>query len=94
MGKKSRNKRERRAENISGKMLKKMRRESETGLITCQDGHTQLYNPVKKLAQARLYKDETGRVMMNQAVQQYAAFMRQQMDKYKENKAKAQEEGR
>lgn len=88
MGKKSREKRKRRADEISGKMLKKMIRESDIGLITCQDGHTQLYNPVKKLAQSHLYKDETGQVMMNQAIQQYAAFMRQQMDKYKENKAK------
>lgn len=88
MGKKSRRKKERRIENINGKMLKKMRRESNIGLITCQDGHDQLYNPVKKLEQTRLYKDETGQTMMIQTVQQYAAFMRQQMDKYKENKEK------
>ena len=86
MGKKSRTKRERRAENISGKMLKKMRREAKPGLIVCQDGHSQLFNPVKKLAQARIYKDETGNVMMNQAVQQYASYMRQQMDNYKKEK--------
>lgn len=86
MGRKSREKRERRRDEISGKMLKKMRRESETGLIACSDGHLQLFNPVKKLAQNRLYQNETGSVMMQQVIQQYSAYMRQQMDNYKKEK--------
>ena len=86
MGRKSREKRERRRDEISGKMLKKMRRESETGFIACSDGHLQLFNPVKKLAQNRLYQNETGSVMMQQVIQQYSAYMRQQMDNYKKEK--------
>lgn len=81
MGRKSRLKKERKEDGFSGKQLKDMKRRAKTTPYADPDGHMICFNPLKKLIQGNIYKDETGKSVLSYTVQQYAAYMQQQREK-------------
>lgn len=84
MGKKSRLKKERKADGFSGKQLKDMRRRAKTTAYETPEGNMMCFNPLKSLVKGKVYKDDTGLNILNYTVQQYASYMQQQIDKNKE----------
>lgn len=90
MGKKSRAKKQRAELGLTGKQLKDMKRKSHVTAFSDPDGNMVCFNPMKKLVNGEIYKDETGLSVLNYTVQQYAAYMQQQREKTveatKENK--------
>lgn len=81
MGRKSRLKKERKEDGFSGKQLKDMKRRAKTSAYSDPEGHMICFNPLKKLIQGDMYKDETGKAVLGYTVQQYAAYMQQQKEK-------------
>lgn len=86
MGKKTRLRKERQELGLSGKALKRMKREGRMAAFQ-KDGEDTLvfYNPVKRLAQGRIYKDKGGIEVLQDTMKQYAAYI-DQMKKAKEKK--------
>lgn len=95
MGKKSRKKKEMKEAGFSGKQLKDMRRRAKTTAYSDPKGNMVCFNPMKKLVKGDVYKDTTGLSVLNYTVQQYAAYMQQQMGKppveVEENKEEGEE---
>ncbi len=82
MGRKSREKKQRREDGFSGKELKAIIRKSKPASVTTSTGHEQAFNPLKKLAKGKgIYQDETGNNVLSFTVQKYAAFLQQQKEK-------------
>lgn len=86
MGKKTRLRKERQELGLSGKALKRMKREGRMAAFQ-KDGENTLvfYNPVKRLAQGRIYKDKGGIEVLQDTMKQYAAYI-DQMKEAKEKK--------
>lgn len=82
MGKKARLRKERQELGLSGKAFKRMKREGRMAVFQ-KDGEDTLvfYNPVKRLVQGRIYKDKGGMEVLQDTMQQYAAYIKQMKEK-------------
>lgn len=80
MGKKSREKQKRKQEGISGKQLKDMRRNAQSF-----EENGKIYNPLKKLCQARIYKSQEGNDILSDELARYGKYINAQKNKKQEN---------
>lgn len=76
MGKKSRQKKERKEQGFSGKELKNLRRKSTPFDFGLEDGT--VYNPIKKLTKGETYKSEEALAVLEMTVTQTAAYLKRQ----------------
>lgn len=85
MGKKARLRKERQELGISGKALKRMKREGKMAAYR-KDGEDTLvfYNPVKRLTQGKVYKSKDGMTVLQDTMNQYAAYIKQMKEEKEE----------
>ena len=76
MGRKSREKAQRRADGIRRKDLKKLLEKNKPTLYqNSTNGAPILLNPLKRLAKGKTYKDAAGSQALADTIRQYAAYM-------------------
>lgn len=90
MGKQSRLKRERHQEGIS-KELKETKRKSVLAFFKDDNGNFIAYNPVKKMMQGKIYKDNNGREIIRSTIVRYAEFLKEKGVQVEEGNVKAVE---
>ena len=90
MGRKSREKKERKTDGISRKKLKELRRNSTIDMYPSltRDGAYIALNPLKRMCKAKGYKDPTGLNALINTFNQNAAFLNQQKEKNKDKESK------
>lgn len=76
MGRKSREKAQRRADGITRKDLKKLLKGNKPTIYqNAQNGAPILLNPLKRLVKGKTYKDAAGLLALTTTIRQYAAYM-------------------